>query len=187
MNMKRIILLFLIIIGTLGVLTTGLKAQESKAPVTISKGTFIKCISPTFVSTAIADTGDEIFFLNADDMYVGDRNIFPKNTKFYGIITDIKEPVQGTNASMKIEINKFVTPENEEHEISGYIYSNGNDYLGGELTNPAYYSKMPHYTQGWKYGVLQYAPTNVREMGLHTMIRPGIELLILIDKDLYLE
>lgn len=187
MNMKRIIVLFLIIIGALTCLSERLKAEENTLPVTVYKGTFIKCISPTFLSTAIADTGDEVFFLNSDDMYIGDRNVFPKNTKFYGIITDVKEPIQGTNASMKIEIKKYITPEDEEHIMSGHIYSNGNDYLGGELTNPAYYSRMPHYTQGWKYGVLQYSPTNVREMGLHTMIRPGIELLIMLDEDIKIQ
>lgn len=181
-----IIIVLISIISVLVNFEKSVRADEPLPQVIIPKGTFVKCISPTLLSTAIADIGDEVTLLNLQDMYIEEYNVIPKNSKFIGEITDIKEPVQGTNAVMKIEINKFITPDNQSIPVKATIYSNGNNYLGGELTHPAYYNKMPHYTQGWQGGVLQYTPTNIREMGMHTMVRPGVELILMLDDNVQL-
>lgn len=157
---------------------------QDVSSVKIQKETFLKVLSPTEISSAIVDINDEVFFININDMYIGETNAIPQNSRFYGHIEDIKEPVQGTNAAIKIKIDKLVLPNKKIIPVDAYIYSENNNFLGGDQTPPMYYNRMPHYTKGWNSGILQYTPTNIRHPGQPTIILPGAELFIILIDDL---
>ena len=116
-----------------------------------------------------------------------ETNIIPKNTEFYGYIEKIHEPVVGTNASMKIKITKLIMPDGFEIPTKGYIYTSNNNLIGGELTPPAEWVKMPHYQsqfQGiaWnrRSATLQIRPGGKRSMGVHTRIPAGDQQIIIL-------
>ena len=151
----------------------------------LPKGTLVKIYNVKELSSALLDEGDEVTMLNAFDVYMGETNLIPEKTVFYGNIEKLREPVQGTNAEITIHITKMVTPDGIPYNISGYVSANGSDTsIGGGRTPALYYTKMPHYTgwrmTKWKVGAAQYCETNTRQFGTHTIIKPGAELFLIL-------
>ena len=70
-----------------------------------------------------------------------------------------------------------------EIPIKAYISTPNNNLIGGELTAPETYDKMPHY-QRWTmfraYGVLQCVPGAQRRMGEHVTISSGANLTLVL-------
>lgn len=181
---KFVALTIFFIFMTLTCLQATAKAPEQESAARIDKGTFLKVICPVEISSNLADIGDEVTFINESDMYVGDINAVPRGTKIMGFVEDLKEPVQGTNAAIKFKINKMITPDNRVIPVNAYIYSENNNYIGGEQTPPMYYNKTPTYIEGLYSGVLQYTPSNIRYPGQHTIIKAGTELFVILMDDL---
>ena len=71
---------------------------------------------------------------------------------------------------MKVFLNKLYLPDGYEIPIKAYIQTSNNNTIGGELTPPETYNKIPHY-QRWSMframGVLQCVPGAQRRMGEH--------------------
>lgn len=149
--------------------------------VEVPAGTFIPVASAQEVSTQYCQDGYKVRFTATNDLYMHDTNIIPLNTAFIGYVEDVHDPVVGTNASMKIKIIKMVLPDGFEVPIQGYIYTSNNNLIGGEMSAPAEWIKMPHY-QG-NIGInttLQIRPGRTRKMGSHTVITSGEDRLIIL-------
>ena len=192
--MKKIVLCLLILFGFgLAVnaddfLIDNINLRPAKT-VFLPKGTFIKVINLKEFSSQFIDDGDEINFITTNDIYVGETNLVPQKSVFYGYVERVYEPVQGTNAAIKIRVNKFVTPDGIPYEIDGYISANGSDtVIGGGRTPAIYYTRMPHYSKWsmtkWRVGAAQYCETNTREFGQHTIVKPGAELFVILQDNL---
>lgn len=149
-------------------------------------GSFVKVMNQSEFSTLTADIGDEVSFINTQDMYVYETNAVPVNTVFYGEIEDVREPVEGKDGAIKIFINKMITPDKKVYKLNAYIYGDGENYIGGRNTAPVYYHKTPHYVKGLR-PMLQVVPLNVYEMGKHTIVMPGAELFIILNEDVILK
>lgn len=156
---------------------------EENSDIKLREGAFVKVLVLEEFSTLTSDIDDEVKFINLSDIYVYDTNIIPENSIFYGKIEDLKEPVTGKDGALKILINKIVTPDEKVYNVTAHIYNENDNYLGGRNTAPVYYRKVPHYIKGFR-PILQLAPLNVYEMGKHTIIKPGAELLVIFDKDM---
>ena len=185
-NMKKVIhiilntFLFCLLVCPLPSFSIDIKEK----PIVIAKGTFLKAFLQNEISTSLLDIGDNIYFINALDMYVDDCNAIPSGSKLIGVVEDLREPVQGTNAAIKIKIVKIITPNKRELPVNAYLYSENDNYLGGERTPALYYNRMPHYIQGLGGGVLQYAPTDIRYPGTQLYIKAGTEQNIILMDDL---
>ena len=154
--------------------------------VQLDTGTFIPVMNTTEVSTQNCPEGFKAVFIATNDMYLGEVNVIPKDTVFYGRVEDLHEPVIGTNGSMKIKIVKMVYPDGFETAVRGYIYTSNNNILGGELTPPENYIKMPHYQTRYKAATLQLRPGRERKMGVHTTLRAGENKLIILTDPLWI-
>lgn len=193
--MKR---LFLIILSILLLVPVIAKGEDyftdninlrSPKTVYLPKGTFIKVTNIKEITSQLADAGDEAVMTSTFDVYIGETKIIPQKSIFYGIVEKVQEPVQGTNASLTIKMNKMVTPEGISYPLSGYISQNGTNLsLGGDRTASLYYTRMPHYTRWsmnrWKIGATQYCETNTRVFGTHITIKPGAELILVLQDNL---
>lgn len=168
-------------------LFNSVKAEEDFSDVQkVRSGTFLKVLNLAEISTLMADAEDEVMFLNLNDMYVYENKVFPANTKIYGEVEEVLEPVAGRDAAIKISIHKMITPDKKVYKVKGHIYSEENNYLGGRQTQPIYYRKVPHYNYGLK-PMLKVAPLNILEMGQHTVILPGAELFMVLEEDVILK
>lgn len=149
----------------------------------IPAGTHIPVISLQEFSTAYCEEGDKVNFITTTDIYLYNKNVIPEGTKLSGYIDKKNEPIIGTNAAMRVFVNKMYLPDGFEIPIKSYIYTANNNIIGGELTPPAKYIRMPHY-QRWTMframGVLQAVPGGERKMGEHITIASGANLIVVL-------
>lgn len=190
--MKRFLILIIsIIISALYVSTYANKAYSDSSlrnykPIQIAKGSFLKAISQRDISTSTVKVGDIEYFINPENVYIGTSNVIPKNSVYLGEVQEVREAVEGVNAAMIIKIYKVITPDKNEFALDANVYWKGSTTIGGDLSEVAYYDKMPHYPGDWKKGALQLVPTTIRQMGHPTTIRAGEEVTFIINNDLSL-
>ena len=103
---KQIFVFLFFIIGLI-TFSMQLKAQADNSSVKLRAGTFIKVMAREEFSTLTADIDDEIIFINTSDMYVYETNAIPEDTIFFGVVEDVREPVEGRDGAIKIFINKM--------------------------------------------------------------------------------
>lgn len=159
---------------------------RNQAGVTIPAGIVVPVINMQEISTQTCPVGYKVKFVSTNDLYIGDIKVLPEDTTFYGYIEKINDPIIGTNASMKVKITKFIFPDGYEQNIKAYIYTTNDNLIGGELTAPAEWVRMPHYQdtyQGiaWIHrgATLQMRPGGKRSMGEHTKLPVGERHLII--------
>ena len=149
----------------------------------IPAGYFIPVIALQEFSTAYTDEGEKLYFETTNDIYLFNKNVIPQGTKLTGYIEKKNEPIRGTNAAMTVFINKMYLSDGFEIPIKAYIYTDNGNKIGGELTEPETYNKVPHY-QRWTmfraFGVLQYVPGDKRRMGEHVTVSSGANLKIVL-------
>lgn len=153
----------------------------------LPEGSFIPVINTQEISTETCPEGYKVKFIATNDLFMYETNIIPRNTEFYGYIEKINEPIVGTNASMKVKITKIIMKDGFEIPIRGYLYTSNGNLIGGELTPPSEWVKMPHYQskfQGisWNHrgATLQMRPGGKRSMGVHKKIPAGDQQLIIL-------
>ena len=183
--MKKITqLITLILICTAFLFTNIVKAEEAEQK--LRAGAFLKVLNLSEISTLLHDIDDEVVFINTTDMFVYETKAIPENSKIYGIVEDVLEPVQGRNGAIKIYIYKIITPDKKVYRVKGHIYSENQNYIGGEQTQSVYYQKMPYYMEGIK-PLLKATPLNIYEMGKHSVYNPGSEFFVLLEEDIILK
>lgn len=186
---KRLVILIILL------MTTGLAVRSADTPVMedvqietrgydvveVPAGTFIPVLSNQEISTEYCPEGYKVRFTSTNDLFMHETNIIPENTAFYGFIEKLNEPVIGTNGAMTIKITKMIFPDGFEVPIRGYIYTSNNNLIGGELSQPAEWRKMPHYQRDIGNNMtLQIRPGRTRKMGVHTKIQAGEDRLIIL-------
>ena len=149
----------------------------------IPSGYFIPIMSLQEFSTAYTEEGEKLNFVTTNDIFIFDKNVIPSGTKLTGYIDKKNEPIRGTNAAMKVFINKMYLSDGFEIPIKAYIYTANGNKIGGELTPPLTYNKIPHY-QRWAMframGTVQYVPGDQRRMGEHVTISSGANLTLVL-------
>ena len=149
----------------------------------IPAGYHIPILSLQEFSTAITEESEELNFITTNDIFLFDKKVIPQGTKLKGYIEKKNEPIRGTNASMKVFINKLYLSDGFEIPIKAYISTPNNNLIGGELTAPETYDRIPHF-QRWSMfralGVLQCVPGPQRRMGEHVTISSGANLVIVL-------
>jgi hypothetical protein len=180
MLIRLLVLIFLLIVNVVHASAPALRDyDEYKIPT----GYFIPVINLQEFSTAYTEEGELLRFATTSDIFLFDKNVIPKGTNLVGSIEKKNEPIIGTNASMKVFVNKMYLTDGYEVPIKAYLYTSNNNLIGGELTKPETYIKKPHY-QRWSMframGVLQYVPGDKRRMGEHVTISSGANLTVVL-------
>ena len=153
----------------------------------LKTGTFIPVMNAQDISTEYCPQGYKVKFIVSNDMFLHETNIIPRGSEFYGYIEQIHEPVVGTHASMKIKIVKLVLADKFEVPVKGYIYNSNGNLIGGGITEPAEYIKVPHWQQKFqgkfwtrRGPTLQIRPGPTRKQGEHTRINAGEEMIVIL-------
>ncbi|MBR2429976.1 hypothetical protein IKB17_00745 [bacterium] len=179
--LKKIIVLFLFFVTSF-VFASELTLRDYDE-YQIPAGYHIPIMSLQEFSTAFTEEGELLHFITTNDIFLFDKNVIPQGTKLVGYIEKKNEPIRGTNASMKVFINKMFLSDGFEVPIKAYISTSNNNTIGGELTEPETYNRIPHY-QRWSMframGVVQCVPGDKRRMGEHVTISSGTNLTIVL-------
>ena len=183
---KKLIILLILFLGLCNICfaenTCNLREYSV---VEVPSGTFIAVLSNQEISTLYFDIGQKVEFTATTDLYLHETNIIPKDTVFTGYVETINEPIVGTHASMRIKITKLKLPDGYEEHLIGYIYTNNGNLIGGGLTEPETYDRKASYRKGYK-PMVGYAPGATRKKGEHVSIAAGADLLIVLEKPLYI-
>ena len=179
--LKKILIIFIaLLIGYSNAEAPDLRGYDEYE---IPAGYFLEIMPLQEFSTAYTEEGETLYFVTTNDLYLFNKNVIPEGTKLTGYIEKKNEPVIGTNAAMTVFINKMYLPDGFEIPIKAYISTANNNKIGGELTEPETYNKVPHY-QCWTmfraFGVLQYVPGDRRKMGEHVTISSGANLKMVL-------
>ena len=190
--MKKVLSTLFIIFG-LTLYSTATELDNVQLPmrdydgIELTTGTFIPVMNAQDISTQYCPQGYKVKFIVSNDMFLHETNVIPKGSELYGYIEEIHEPVVGTHASMKIKITKLVLSDTFEIPVKAYYYTSNNNLIGGGLTDPAEYIKMPHWQQRFqgkfwtrRAPTLQIRPGPTRKMGEHTRINAGEEGIIIL-------
>jgi len=190
--MKKVLSTLFIIFG-LTLYSTATELDNVQLPmrdydgIELTTGTFIPVMNAQDISTQYCPQGYKVKFIVSNDMFLHETNVIPKGSELYGYIEEIHEPVVGTHASMKIKITKLVLSDTFEIPVKAYYYTSNNNLIGGGLTDPAEYIKMPHWQQRFqgkfwtrRAPTLQIRPGSTRKMGEHTRINAGEEGIIIL-------
>lgn len=153
--------------------------------VEIPQGTFIPVMATSDISTENCTEGYKVKFLSTTNLYMYETIVVPENSEFWGYIEKVNLPVVGTNGSMKIKLVKMITPNGQETPMRGYIYTGNNNLIGGEMSAPVKWIKMPHYQSAFKYVNLSARPSQERAMGVHTGIKTGSNEVIVLTAPLF--
>lgn len=149
----------------------------------IPSGYHIPIMSLQEFSTAYTEEGEELNFITTNDIFLFDKKVIPQGSRLKGYIDKKNEPIRGTNASMKVFLNKLYLTDGFEIPIKAYISTSNNNLIGGELTEPEDYNRVVHY-QRWSMfralGVVQCVPGSQRRMGEHITISSGANLTIVL-------
>ena len=180
--MRYLILLLLFFIISCGTFAAELNLRDYDE-FDVPTGTHIPVISLQEFSTAYCEEGDKLYFNVVTDIYLYNKNVIPQGTKLEGYIDKKNEPIRGTNAAMKVFVNKMYLSDGYEIPIKAYIYTSNNNIIGGQLTPPEKYIRVPHY-QRWAMframGTLQCVPGAQRKMGEHVTISSGADLIVVL-------
>ena len=182
MIIKKFLTLIITFIFTILVVNSAPEIK-SYSEFDIPTGTFIPVISLQEFSTAYNDETDVLKFVATNDIFMYEHKILPKGAILTGYIEKKNEPIKGTNAMMKVFINKMYLSDGYEIPIKSYIYTSNDNKIGGEMTMPLKWNKVPHF-QRWTMfraqGVLQCVPGAERKMGEHVTISSGANLILVL-------
>lgn len=148
----------------------------------IPKGTMVMVYPKRPVSTDAYQENDFVYFVNPADVWLGDKNIFPKNSIFTGYVNFLKLPVQGINGAIGIKITEITYPDGAVQKIDATIYHRGEKIIGGSLAPPASYNTAIHPQGGWARGALRWVPSGVYEFGKHTTIPSNEPVFVVLDE-----
>lgn len=179
-NLLLIFAAFLFIFSK-GYCETGLRDYKA---ISLVKGSFLKAISLREISTSTVKAGDIEYFINPEDVYIGETNVIPKNSVYIAQIESVTEAVEGVHAAMKIKIIKLKTTKDVEYNMDAYVWWKGSTTVGGDLAQSEYYARMPHYTTSMPKGVLQLVPTSIRHFGEPRAIKAGEEVTFIMNKNI---
>ena len=188
-SMRVLLLIFTFLIMNINICSAYDVQLRDYEEFDIPEGTHISVISAQEFSTAYCEEGDPVSFITTSDIYLYDKNVIPQGSKLTGYIDKKNEPIIGTHASMKVFVNKLYLPDGYTVPMKGYIYTANNNIIGGGLTLPEKYRKVPHY-QRWvmfrAYSVTQYVPGETRKMGEHVTISSGANLIVVLTAPLHM-
>ena len=155
----------------------------------VPAGSFIPVMSLQDFSTAYSDSTNQLKFVCYNDVYEFETVIIPKGTLFYGYIEKKNEPVIGTHASMVVRITKMVYEDGFTIPLVGYLHTSNGNIIGGGMTMPEKWDKMPHYQKHIArhfVGVQQYVPGETRRMGEHVSVASGANMLIVLVQPIFI-
>ena len=155
----------------------------------LPKGTLIKVIPQTTLSTEQLEEKSVVYFIAPSDVWVQEEKAVEKGDIFKGYVSMLKMPVLGVNAAMKINITDIIKQDGSMYEFSGKILYKNSYMIGGNLTNRASYNKTVHPRRVYGNpfgGTLQYVPSGEYEEGQHVKINMRDSMFIELDEDYYI-
>ena len=140
---------------------------------TLQAGTVFLATNQTPLSTKYNQVGDAVEVRLMKDIWIDNQEVLTQETKFYGSITTLEQPLHGRDGIISIRFHEAELPNGERMPIVAKLVTpNKKGTLGGEVTEPTQYKLVRYevwglgmYNRAWKTGELA--------MGKHTEAKAG--------------
>ena len=188
-SMRKILLLLIGIFLTVGTVLAEYHLSRDYDGIEMPAGSFIPVIALQDFSSAYSDDTNMLKLVCNNDVFEFETKIIPKGTMFYGFIEKKNEPVIGTHGSMVVRITKMVYADGFTIPLRAYIHTTNGNKIGGQLTQPEVYDRMPHYQEKISrhfVGVAQWVPGATRKMGEHVTVAAGAQLIIVLTEPAFI-
>ncbi len=154
--------------------------------VVLRQGTRLTVTSYTPLSTQSNQEGDLVEARLEGAVFVDNEKVLSKNTKLWGHVVQLEEPLQGRDAILKVVFDRLVQPDGQESALKAHVVTENDDGLwGGEITPYT----IPYYVthRVWhlgEYNQLRYG--GIRAMGKHVSLPVGDHWGIVLDEPIQL-
>jgi len=160
---------------------------EGLTSYTLAKGTTFITTLETPLNTAFNQQDDTFRMRVIHNTWIDENIVIHKGATFIGHVEEVRQPMQGKNAELKIIPHGLETLEGEEIPVMATIFSAIKDQgkVGGEVTQPVN-ARLIRYDV---WGIGHYnrvMPAGPRAMGEHKSFRPGQMLRVRLDQPLIL-
>ena len=127
----------------------------------------------TPLSTKYNQVGDAVEVRLMKDIWIDNQEVLTQETKFYGSIITLEQPIHGRDGIISIRFHEAELPNGKRMPIVAKLVTpNKKGTLGGEVTEPTQYKLVRYevwglgmYNRAWKTGELA--------MGKHTEAKAG--------------
>lgn len=172
-------------------LATGIAAaQPPKKPpaikgmhyVTIPEGIFLQGILQSEVSTKTNNLNDPVSVIIPVNFYYVNTVCIPQNSILSGSITEFGLPKKGRDGFFKIHFDKIIFPNEKICPFNADVWLEGSDTIGGKPSELDSMQQIPFSVSGLSPGYILMKPTGEYQIGRHTTLCAGSEVLIKVNQ-----
>lgn len=156
------------------------------AQLVLREGTGFHIVLETPVDSAHNPVGTPVSGLLQTDVFLDNKLILPRHTRFEGQVSRVDPPIHGANAVLGLQFNRMTFANGTQFPITAHVKTYRPDHVwGGELTPGTEPQVVTHHvTDIGAYN--QTILGGVRLMGTHVELPPGEVLTLVLDKQLAL-
>lgn len=151
---------------------------------TLPAGTSFQVLLQTPIDSSINAINDPVEAIMDHHLYLYDELVLPKNTRFTGLITELKPSIQGRNAILSVRFNRIYLKNDEKLPIVSHVRTERKEHSwGGEVTP----GTKPVLSTQRVWGIGEYNRivfAGPRAMGEDVKIQPGEHWTIILDESL---
>ena len=166
------------------------ETEPNTATAAFPSGTMFKAILQETISSKTSKVGDPVSMILTSDVVIGKSVCIPKDSVFLGNIVELEQAQEGRDGYFKVGINELIFSDGWRTPIHARIWDkNTTDIIGGQVTQRTEYTKVPHYIERLS-PLVKLVQTGPRAMGQERALPSGLEVIIVLEKDLqvkYLE
>jgi hypothetical protein len=152
----------------------------------LEAGSPILMMLETPVSTHQNQLGDPVEASTVHDIFLYNRIIIPRRTRFYGTIHRLEVPYAGRNPMIGFTFNTMQTPTGPDQPITAYVRTgNKARFWGGELTEGTQPRLVRHGVMGIGY-YNQVFLDGPRRRGEPVVFPPGSMWMLVLEQPLAL-
>jgi len=166
------------------------EVEPNTATAEFPSGTMFKVILQETISSKINKIGDPVSMVLVADVVIGKSVCIPKDSVFLGNIVELEQAQEGRDGYFKVGINELIFSDGWRTPLHARVWDKSTtDLIGGQVTQRTEYTKVPHYIENIG-PIVKLVQTGPRAMGQERALPSGLEVIIVLEKDLqvkYLE
>lgn len=154
--------------------------------ITLQAGTAMGAFLLTPLDTDINQPNDPVECKLMTPVWLGERLVLPSNTRFYGLISRLEQPLQGRNAVLDIDFYEARLPNGERIPLQAELMTlNKELFYGGETTDYSEHRPVRFDIQGIG-SIVKLQKGGLLTMGKAVTLLPGENLKLILKSPLKL-
>ncbi len=153
---------------------------------TLASGTALQILLQTPINTGVNQPNDPVEGIMTKNLYLGNRLILSKNTRFNGIISRLDPAIQGRDAILGIRFTEIMLDNGEKLPLETHVRTEHPEHIWGGKVTPG---TKPMLSTQRVWGIGEYNRIvfgGPRAMGAQIDFLPGEHWTIILEQPLTL-